>query len=156
VKGRKPKATALRIIEGNKEHRPINTREPKPKKDHPKCPKILDFAAKKRWNSLVRELESMGILAHSDQGLIAAAANSYSRWHRAEEQLQILSKEGKYSEIIKTKSGNWIQNPLVGIANAARDACIRFELELGLSPTARTRIKLENPQPASRRERLLS
>ena len=99
----------------------------------------------------------MGTLAHSDQGIIAAAANAYSRWHRAEEQLKALAKgPDQYTEVMKTKSGNWIQNPLVGIANAARDALVRYGSELGLSPAARAKINIDTPQPATRRERLLS
>jgi phage terminase small subunit len=61
-----------------------------------------------------------------------------------------------YSEICETKSGNWIQNPIVGIANAARDACIRYEIELGLSPQARTKIKIDRNANKTLRDRMLS
>ena len=157
MEGRKPKPTAFRLIEGNREHRPINRNEPKPEKTQPPCPKILDSVARKHWNYLLAELEKMGTLAHSDLGIIAAAANAYSRWFRAEEQLQKLATQpGQYTEVIKTSSGNHIQNPIVGIANAARDALVKYELELGLRPTARTRIKVDSTADMSRRERLLS
>jgi P27 family predicted phage terminase small subunit len=96
----------------------------------------------------------MGILAHSDLGIIAAAANAYSRWHRAEEQLRVIAKEpDQYTEVMKTKAGNWIQNPIVGIANSARDALVRYEAELGLSPTSRTRIRIDkNAHKSLRKE----
>jgi P27 family predicted phage terminase small subunit len=155
--GRKPKHPDFRLIEGNREKRPINTNVPRPEPVRPPCSKILDRIARRYWLYIVRELEAMGTLAHSDQGIIAAAANAYSRWHRAEEQLKALAKgPDQYTEVMKTKSGNWIQNPLVGIANAARDALVRYGSELGLSPTARAKINIDTPQPATRRERLLS
>jgi P27 family predicted phage terminase small subunit len=99
----------------------------------------------------------MGILAHSDQGIMAAACNAFSRWLRAEEQLKLLiTEKNPYTEVIKTKAGNYIQNPLVGIANSARDAVVRYEAELGLSPTARTKIKIDTNANQTLRERMLS
>jgi P27 family predicted phage terminase small subunit len=155
--GRKPKHPDFRVIEGNREHRPIDLNVPRPKSMRPPCPKILDAVAKRHWRYIVEELEEMGILAHSDLGIIAAAANAYSRWHRAEEQLRAIAKEpDQYTEVMKTKAGNWIQNPIVGIANSARDALVRYEAELGLSPTSRTRIRIDKNAHKSLRERMLS
>ena len=155
--GRRPKHPDWRIVEGNREHRPIDPNIPRPASMRPPCPRMLDPVAKRHWRYIVGELEQMGILAHSDQSIIAAAANAYSRWYRAEEQLKAIAKEpDQYTEVMKTKAGNWIQNPIVGIANAARDALVRYEAELGLSPTSRARIKIEKTQTQSRRERLLS
>ena len=157
MKGRKPKPTALRLIEGNREHRTINAKEPKPKSSAPPCPEVLGPIARKHWDYLISELEQMGTLAHSDQGIITAAVAAYSRWYRAEEQLRKEEERtGEYAETEITKAGNNIQNPLVGIANAALAAMAKYESELGLSPTARTRIKVEKDAPQSRRERLLT
>ena len=154
--GRKPKHPDLRLVEGNREHRRIDANVPRPAPARPPCPKVLDPVAKRHWKYVVGQLEAMGILACSDQGTIAAAANAYSRWHRAEQQLKAIAKDpDQYTEVMKTKSGNSIQNPIVGIANAARDAMVRYESELGLSPTARTRLKVEKADIPGRRERLL-
>lgn len=42
--------------------------------------------------------------------------------------------------IIKTKSGNLIQNPLVGAANKAMADTVRYAAEFGMTPSARTRV----------------
>ncbi len=156
--GRKPKHPDLKLIEGNRGHKAIDLNIPRPASLRPPCPRdLLDGAARKKWSYIVRELEEMGILARSDQFVIAAAANAWSRWLRAEEQLRkIATDPDKYTEVIKTKSGNWIQNPIVGIANAARDDLVRYSAELGLTPTSRTRIHIDKNANKTLRERMLS
>ena len=46
-RGRKPKPTALKMLEGNPGGRPLNTKEPKPEKKAPRCPSWLEDEAKK-------------------------------------------------------------------------------------------------------------
>lgn len=43
--------------------------------------------------------------------------------------------------VIRTKNGNLIQNPIVGIANKAWAETVRYAIELGMTPSARTRLK---------------
>jgi P27 family predicted phage terminase small subunit len=167
---RRAKDPRWRVIEGNSEHRTIDL-PPKPPSIRPPCPRIVvDAIGRKRWRYYCKELEEMGILARSDQGIMAAACNAFSRWVRAEERLQMLHaqlceeyaklenppKLPAYSEVITTKSGNFIQNPLVGIANAARDSVVRYEDSLGLSPRARIGLKIDKNASRSLRERMLS
>ena len=53
--------------------------------------------------------------------------------------------------LIKTKEGNIIQQPLVGIANKAKADMVRFAAEFGMTPSSRARIEItgttqkENP-----------
>ena len=42
--------------------------------------------------------------------------------------------------ILRTKSGNVIQNPLVGAANKAMADMVRYAAEFGLTPSSRTRV----------------
>lgn len=49
-RGRKPKPTALKMLEGNPGGRPLNTKEPKPEKKAPRCPSWLEDEAKKSGN----------------------------------------------------------------------------------------------------------
>ncbi len=42
--------------------------------------------------------------------------------------------------IVMTKSGNLIQNPLVGTANKAMADMVRYAAEFGMTPSARTRV----------------
>ena len=47
TRGRKPKPTAMKELEGNPGKHPLNTSEPKPNKKAPACPKWLEPEAKK-------------------------------------------------------------------------------------------------------------
>lgn len=43
TRGRKPKPTAMKELEGNPGKHPLNTSEPKPNKKAPACPKWLVY-----------------------------------------------------------------------------------------------------------------
>jgi len=45
-RGRKPKPTAVKVLEGNPGKRSLNTAEPKPEKKAPRCPSWLEDEAK--------------------------------------------------------------------------------------------------------------
>lgn len=47
TRGRKPTPTAIKELEGNPGKRPLNTKEPKPVKKAPSCPKWLEPEAKR-------------------------------------------------------------------------------------------------------------
>ena len=145
--GRKPIPVHLKLLTGNPGKRAINHNEPKPDSKAPPMPSVLDPVAQEHWKYLTGELEKMGILGSSDTGIITAACDAYSRWFRATERLKEQAETSKsgYAEVIKTKSGNWIQNPHVGIANKARNDLFRYCSELGLTPTSRARITVEKP-----------
>jgi P27 family predicted phage terminase small subunit len=48
--------------------------------------------------------------------------------------------------IIKTTNGNAIQNPLIGIANKAHNDMVRYVVEFGMTPSARSRIQVGKAQ----------
>ena len=51
-RGRKPKPTAVKVLEGNPDKRSLNTAEPKPEKKAPRCPSWLEDEAKKEWKRM--------------------------------------------------------------------------------------------------------
>ena len=62
TEARKPTPTAIKELEGNPGKRPLNTKEPKPEKKAPSCPKWLEPEAKKEWRRLAKQMEQIGIL----------------------------------------------------------------------------------------------
>ena len=66
TRGRKPKPTALKLLEGNPGKRPLNGREPVPPRAALKCPAWLLPEAKKEWKRLAPALEAMGVLTMAD------------------------------------------------------------------------------------------
>ena len=51
-RGRKPKPTALKVLEGNPGKRPLNLFEPTPEDKMPECPDWLEDEAKAEWDRL--------------------------------------------------------------------------------------------------------
>ena len=137
-RGRPPKPTALKVLEGNPGKRPLNQNEPKPEKKAPKCPSWLETDAKKEWRRLAKELEAMGLLTRIDMAVFAGYCQAYARWKEAEE---FISKHGS---ILKTASGYIQQIPQVSIAQQNLKQMRNFCSELGLTPSARSRLNITN------------
>jgi P27 family predicted phage terminase small subunit len=108
-RGRKPKPTAIKVLEGNPGKRPINKCEPRPQKTVPKCPSWLEPEAKKEWRRMSKSLEALGILTKVDAASFAGYCEAYASWKEAEE---FLSKHGT---IFKTPSGYIQQVPQVSV-----------------------------------------
>jgi P27 family predicted phage terminase small subunit len=136
------KPTALRIIEGNREKRPIPKNEPKPRRGIPKPPPHLDAYALDEWNRMAPELDAIGMLTVVDGMALGAYCICVSRARQAEEAIAKMKTRDKLTNglMIKTSNGNAIQNPLVGVANRSMLMAIRIAAEFGMSPAARARL----------------
>ena len=77
-RGRKPKPTALKVLEGNPGGRPLNPNEPKPAKKAPRCPAWLEDEAKKEWKRMGKTLEQMGLLTEMDMAAFAGYCQAYA------------------------------------------------------------------------------
>lgn len=133
-RGRKPKPTALKTLEGNPGKRQLNVNEPKPLAKAPSCPKWLDPEAKKEWRRLSKKMEQIGILTEIDMAAFAGYCQAYARWKAAEE---FISKHGA---IVKTPSGYWQQVPQVSIAQQYLKDMQKLAEQFGLTPASRSRI----------------
>lgn len=142
-RGRKPKPTAIKVLEGNPGKRPLNKNEPKPEKKAPKCPTWLETEAKKEWRRMSKTLEAIGVLTQVDASAFAGYCQAYARWKEAEE---FLSKHGT---IFKTPSGYIQQVPQVSIAQTYLKIMKDFCSEFGLTPAARSRIAVSTIEGSS-------
>lgn len=134
TRGRKPKPTALKALEGNPGKRPLNEHEPVPPKGTIRCPAWLEAEAKKEWKRLAPSLEAMGVLTAVDITAFAGYCQAYARWKEAEE---FISKHGS---IFQTPSGYVQQVPQVSIAQQNLKIMQSFCSEFGLTPATRSRI----------------
>ena len=132
--GRKPKPTALKVLEGNPGKSPLNDHEPIPPKGELKCPSWLLPEAKKEWKRLASSLEAMGVLTQADLTAFAGYCQAYARWKEAEE---FISTHGP---IFQTPSGYIQQVPHVSIAQQNLKIMQSFCSEFGLTPATRARI----------------
>lgn len=151
TRGRKPKPTALKRLEGNPGGRPLNKSEPKPKHKAPRCPAWLEKAAKKEWKRMAKVLEQMHILTEMDMAAFAGYCQSFARWKEAEEFLT------QHGSMIKTPNGYLQQVPQVSIAQTNMKIMLRFCEQFGLTPSARSRIAVGEGRidPADEMEKLL-
>ena len=134
TRGRKPKPTALKLLEGNPGKRPLNDREPVPPRATLKCPAWLLPEAKKEWKRLAPALEAMGVLTMADLTAFAGYCQAYARWKEAEEFIT------QHGTIFKTPSGYVQQVPQVSIAQQNLKIMQSFCSEFGLTPATRARI----------------
>lgn len=159
MRGRKPKPTARKRLEGNPGKRPLNADEPKPTLGVPECPAFLSSVAKQFWNELIPELERMGLLAKIDGKALAAACQSYARWVQAERDI---TKYGILidSPIISKKTGDIIgsmlkKNPACNAAHNSLTQMRAFFSCFGMDPSSRSRLNVGDAQTDDPLEQLL-
>src|SRR5262245_15670419 len=144
MRGRKPKPTLIRQLEGNPGKRPLNDREPVPPPGVPECPDILDDDGRAEWFRTAAVLSEMGLLSKADRSALAAYCMSYSRWVHAEAQVR------KYGTIVKSpEKGFPMKSPYLCVAEQALEAMRKFMVEFGLTPSSRSRIRVPDNQPAA-------
>jgi P27 family predicted phage terminase small subunit len=152
--GPKPRPTNLRLLEGSRSDRP-NPAEPIILGDKPAAPEWLDDFAREEWDRLADPLYEAGVLTPVDQTMLAAYCMAYSRWRAAESVAAKLRDQDPTTLglLIRTKDGNIIQNPIIGVANVARRDMARLAAEFGLSPSSRTLIagKREDDEAVARK-----
>jgi P27 family predicted phage terminase small subunit len=136
--GRRPKPTALKILQGNPSGRPLNHSEPKPTTGIPTCPRHLNKAARTEWHRISKELLACGLLTAVDRAALACYCVAWSRWVEAE------GKIATTGFVIQSPAGYPIVNPYIGIANRAMDLMAKFATEFGLTPSSRSRLSI-NP-----------
>lgn len=140
--GRKPTPTALKLVKGNPGKRAINKKEAKIDLAEPTPPSFLSDDAKVEWGRVVSILYAAGLMTELDRAALAAYAQAYGRWAQAERALARMAAKDELNSalMIKTSNGNAVQNPLVGIANKAKADMVRYALEFGMSPSARSKV----------------
>lgn len=127
---------------GNPGKRPQKA-APEPKAGAPKPPRELTRDARAEWRRVAAELRGLGLLTGVDRAALAAFCQAYGRWAAAERALAAMAERDPVTGglLIKTTNGNAIQNPIVGVANKAMAAMVRFAAEFGMTPSARSRIE---------------
>lgn len=101
----------------------------------PRCPSFLDTYAKSEWKRVCNELYDAGLLRSVDRAALANYCQLFSTWKQA----TILVQEKGL--IIKTKNGNIIQSPALGIANVAARDMMKALKEFGMTPSSRARLE---------------
>ena len=137
MKGRKPKPTVLKVLDGNPGKRPLNQREPKAPQGFPEAPTWLDAEAQAEWERVTIDLQEMGLLSRADRPALAAYCTAWSRWVEAESMVK------KLGPILKSPDKGFpMKSPNLTIADQAMESMRKFMVEFGLTPSSRSRIKV--------------
>jgi P27 family predicted phage terminase small subunit len=141
MKGRKPKPSALRVIEGMRGHRPLPTGEPKPEGTMPPCPKWLSKGARVHWRQLAPQLLRMGVLTRIDGTSLACFCDCLERYTEA---IEFLEKNGSVI-VVRDDKGQFRFTqpaPQVGIAAKMLEQMNKIGSEFGWAPAARARLSV--------------
>jgi P27 family predicted phage terminase small subunit len=155
-----PVPFALRVLRGNPGKRPLRP-EPQPDQTvdvRQPPPFVVGFAANE-WTAVATELHRLGLLTKLDTMPLAAYCMSYASSRTAAETLARMAVNDPITngQLIKTKYGDAVQNPLVSIARKHAADIVRFASEFGLTSLARTRISAgpNAPKPPGKFDGLL-
>lgn len=139
ARGRKPKPTKIKQLEGNPGKRALNKQEPKTKSVIPICPSHLKGAARTEWGTLTKELHALGLISTVDRAALAICCTAWADYVQASNKLV---KEGA---VIISDKGGMYQNPWVAIKKRSMDQVMKFYSEFGMTPSSRSRVKVDIP-----------
>ena len=141
--GRKPKPPALRLIEGNRGHRPI-PKTPTPPTKMPTPPPGLCAIARAEWKRVAQILHGMGLLTVLDRAALEGYCVAYANRRRAQ---QLINSRGLMVGKVK--------NPAAQLFRDADAAVRAWCAEFGMTPSARGRMALPGREDEDDFERLL-
>lgn len=136
-RGPAPEPTALKRLKGNPGKRALNDSEPRPAATLPRCPSHLQGEARAEWKRVAKALHQSGLLTQVDRAALAIYCQAWARWIKAEAQV------ARHGEVVKSAAGNVMQNPYLSIANRAMKQVQSMARELGMTPSARSQIKVQ-------------
>ena len=122
MRGRPPKPTALKILQGNPGRRPLNKREPEPTLGKPEKPEGLGPYGEEIWDELIEQLIMMQVMSTADRRALELCARSYQEYRQA-----LTQTDKKIS---------------VTAASDAWKRCKSMLVEFGLTPSSRSRVKV--------------
>lgn len=141
----------MRLVEGNREGRPINTAEPVPEDNGvPVAPDDLEPLAIEFWERTAPMLHTMGVLTSADVGAFTRLCNCYA-------ELASLDKDVKqFGYVYETTSvtGERIikGNPAVAQRSAADNRFRALLGEFGMTPASRSKIVVAPPADAKQKD----
>lgn len=147
MRGRKPKPTHLKLVEGNAGKRALNKSEPVPQGNLDEPPDWLTEDQKSGWEYAIKHAP-LGLLKLLDRSALTV-------WVVAEDMhRQATIAVGKFGLITKSPNkGEPMQNPYLPIINRQAQIMMKAASELGFTPSSRSRVEVsggEIEDPADR------
>lgn len=135
-RGRKPKPTKLKELNGNAGKRALNKNEPKFKQvTNIEPPEWLEPLAVEMWQRVVPELLANDLLTLGDMHNVEAFCMAYAMWREAQEHIKLHGVV-----LTNPESGTVLKNPAVTVVNETARQLVQFGSLLGLDPSSRSRL----------------
>jgi P27 family predicted phage terminase small subunit len=135
--GRKPLPTEVKKLQGTLRPERVHADQmkPEPYVSIPLPPEHLGEIGKREWTIIVSNYVQLGMLSGLDSGMIAAYCSQIELY------VESISEVKKTGKLIIARNVS-APNPLMKVANDALDRSLKIEVELGLTPSARTKISV--------------
>lgn len=164
ARGPRPTPTAIKKKRGA-QHRSKHDREPKPTKAKAQTPAPSQLRPKARavWREVIAILECMGVMTEAEKKILFRYCQTWVRWSDAAD---FVNEHGPTVELVQwdpnakpakgKEPGAWVtsykERPESRLEGRCATLLLGMERELGLTPSARTRIEVDErgPQPVGR------
>lgn len=138
------KPTQLKVLQGSRvrSDRDAAANAATPELAIPPCPHWLDTKSRKHWDSIAPQLVALGLLSVIDGDLFGAYAETAARYGDVCAKLDNVD-----TWVDTTPNGFKVQSALVSIRNTLQKQMLVLGREFGMSPAARSSIKVQAQQP---------
>jgi P27 family predicted phage terminase small subunit len=146
--GRRPLPTAVKKLRGNPGKRKLNAAEPTAPAGEPQMPPGLGKEAAAEWKRIVPDLSALGVLSRIDGKALAAYCHAFDRWMQAEKEVKRYGIVVKEPVLLQGEPTGFVRhkkNPAVTVSETAMKLMKSFLIEFGMTPAARSRIRIEKP-----------
>lgn len=148
TRGPRPKPAELKLLEGNRGHRPVVTDgQLRPQVEIPDPPKYLGREARKEWKRITAELVRNNIVAKLDQHMLGMLCQAVERVVLFETALTRLTAQALEKNqdpetpyISRTVQGYEMQSARYQLLNREREILMKLLGEFGLSPALRAKV----------------
>lgn len=146
MRGKTPTPTALKILRGNPGRRRLNSEEPSSPllKRMPPAPGFLDDEGRRVWSAEGRRFIKAGLLTALDLTMFGTWCIWYSK-------RDLASRAVNQSGIVVRANGvgNPYISPYMNVISMCSKAMHQIEIEFGLSPASRSKVRSLNPAQRS-------
>lgn len=143
MKGRKPKPTTLKRLQGNPGKRPLPQNEPAPvaisADEEP--PAVLSDQAREYWPAIARELATVGVLTTMDRASLWLLVEAMADYIAAREAVE------QCGDTMETGQGYHVVSPWMRQKWKAREHLLKLLVEFGMTPSSRSRVHVAKPPP---------
>ena len=134
-RGRKPKPTAIKKLEGNPGKRPLNDEDLKYNVPIGDCPEHLQGAAREEWERVIKATEGLNLFTALDRVSLEMYCQCYATWRECED---FIARKGYIYK--NEKTGLISVVPHVQISRDQVRNIMRLCEQFGFTPSSRSRI----------------